>query len=201
MERDFKGIWIPKEIWLDERLTALDKIILMEVDSLDVGNEGCYASNEYIAEFCKCTETKVSLTIKKLIELDFIEAVSFDGRRRCIKMKRQTLKKLKADFKKIKDINIDNINNNKLLFINNNQKKFKKPSLEEVKEYCLERKNNVDAEKFISYYDSNGWKVGKNSMKDWKAAVRTWEKNNFNNKSDDDYERKFYQDEDGAFHF
>ena len=56
-------------------------------------------------------------------------------------------------------------------------KRFTAPSLEEVKEYCEERKNNVDAERFIDYYTANGWKVGKNPMKDWKAAVRTWERN------------------------
>lgn len=55
-------------------------------------------------------------------------------------------------------------------------KRFSPPSLEDVKAYCLERKNGVDAETFISFYESNGWKVGKNPMKDWKAAVRTWEK-------------------------
>lgn len=59
--------------------------------------------------------------------------------------------------------------------------KFIKPTLEEVIEYCKERNNNVNAEKFIDYYSSNGWKVGKNSMKDWKAAIRTWEKNDTNN--------------------
>jgi len=55
--------------------------------------------------------------------------------------------------------------------------KFVKPSVKEVREYCIERKNRVDAESFMNHYDSNGWKVGKNSMKDWKACVRTWEKN------------------------
>lgn len=54
--------------------------------------------------------------------------------------------------------------------------RFVPPTLAEVKAYCLERKNNVDAERFIDYYTSNGWKVGKNPMKEWKAAVRTWEK-------------------------
>lgn len=56
-------------------------------------------------------------------------------------------------------------------------KKFKKPTLEEVKAYCFERNNNVDAENFINFYESKGWKVGKSPMKDWKACVRTWEKN------------------------
>jgi predicted phage replisome organizer len=55
-------------------------------------------------------------------------------------------------------------------------KRFTKPSLDEVSAYCSERGNNVDAEKWYDYYESNGWKVGKNPMKDWKAAVRTWEK-------------------------
>ena len=58
-------------------------------------------------------------------------------------------------------------------------KRFTAPTLEEVKEYCSERKNNVDAERFIDYYTANGWKVGKNPMKDWKAAVRSWERNVF----------------------
>lgn len=55
-------------------------------------------------------------------------------------------------------------------------KKFIPPSLEQVQEYCAERKNNVDAGRFIDFYSSKGWMIGKNKMKDWKAAVRTWER-------------------------
>lgn len=60
-------------------------------------------------------------------------------------------------------------------------KAFQKPTLEEVKAYCIERKNEVDPEGWINFYTSNGWKVGKNPMKDWKASVRTWERNGINN--------------------
>ncbi|HCT63886.1 MAG TPA: hypothetical protein DIC60_01175 [Lachnospiraceae bacterium] len=56
-------------------------------------------------------------------------------------------------------------------------KKFKPPTVEEVQAYCTERKNNISAEKFVDHYMSNGWMVGKTPMKDWKAAVRKWEKN------------------------
>ena len=56
-------------------------------------------------------------------------------------------------------------------------KRFVKPTVVDIAEYCIERNNSVDAEKFYDYYSSNGWKVGKNPMKDWKASVRTWEKN------------------------
>ena len=59
-------------------------------------------------------------------------------------------------------------------------KGFKKPTLDEVKAYCRERNNSVDPEKFYNYYESNGWKVGKNPMKNWKSAVITWEKSGYN---------------------
>lgn len=58
----------------------------------------------------------------------------------------------------------------------NNKKQFVTPSIEEIKEYCGERKNDVDANRFFNFYESKGWMVGKSKMKDWKAAVRTWEK-------------------------
>lgn len=52
---------------------------------------------------------------------------------------------------------------------------FVEPTLYEVRAYCRERKNKVDPEAFVAFYESNGWKVGRNKMSDWKAAVRTWE--------------------------
>jgi hypothetical protein len=55
-------------------------------------------------------------------------------------------------------------------------RRFTPPSLSDVKEYCTKRNNQVDPESFINFYTSKGWMVGKNKMKDWKAAVRTWEK-------------------------
>ena len=83
-DREWRGIWIPKEVWLDERLSALEKIILFEIDSLDK-EDGCYASNEYIAQFCQCSAWKVSTAISKLTELGYIRFVSFDGRHRTLK--------------------------------------------------------------------------------------------------------------------
>lgn len=54
-------------------------------------------------------------------------------------------------------------------------KRFVPPAVEEVREYCMERQNGIDAHRFVDYYSSNGWMVGKTKMKDWKAAVRNWE--------------------------
>lgn len=55
-------------------------------------------------------------------------------------------------------------------------KRFYPPTLDEVKQYCEERNNNIDPMTFIDFYSSKGWMIGKNRMKDWKAAVRTWER-------------------------
>lgn len=188
-DRDFKGVWIPKEIYLDKELNALDKIIFTEIDSLDNG-DGCYASNKYLADFCQCSETKVSTAISKLIQKGYVKLESFNGRSRNLKsslsnFERQTFKKCKADSQKLKAINIDY--QNSLLRESNNippcippegkPKRFVKPTLEEVKEYCLSRGNGVDPQRFIDYYEASGWKRGRTPIKDWKACVRTWEKN------------------------
>lgn len=63
------------------------------------------------------------------------------------------------------------------------KKPFFKPTIEEIQAYCQERNNNVDAETFYDFYESKGWLVGKNKMKDWKAAIRTWEKSRQENKA------------------
>lgn len=193
-ERDFKGIWIPKEIWLDERLSALEKVIFCEIDSLSSEDRGCFASNKHIADFCQCSETKVSNAISKLVEIGYVVIESFDGRNRICKSAlqkvqvcltenaRQPYKKCKADLQKVQDSNTDsNTENN----TGRNTKRFIKPTIQEVKAYCLERNNGVDAERWYNYYSANGWKVGKNPMKDWKATVRYWERQN---KKDVDYE-------------
>ena len=79
-----------------------------------------------------------------------------------------------------KDIEIEKEIHSSAKSTTKKRKRFEKPTLSQITQYCLERNNNVNAEQFYDYYESNGWKVGKNSMKDWKAAVRTWEKNNYN---------------------
>ena len=90
-----------------------------------------------------------------------------------------SLYKSKEDIDSTKDIdsNKDNVNTNK-----DKIKKFIPPTVEEVAEYCRERKNGINAESFVDFYESKGWLIGKNKMKDWKAAVRTWERNNYSSK-------------------
>jgi len=70
-ERSFKGIWIPKEVWLSKDLTLQEKVFLVEISSLDNDN-GCYASNGYFADFFGISKTRVSLVIKSLIDKGYI---------------------------------------------------------------------------------------------------------------------------------
>lgn len=60
---------------------------------------------------------------------------------------------------------------------------FEKPTVDLIAQYCTARGNQIDPQKFFDYYESNGWKVGRNPMKDWKAAIRSWERNGFDDKS------------------
>lgn len=77
---------------------------------------------------------------------------------------------------------IYNINNNNIIKEIDKEKekskRFRKPTIDEVTAYCIERENGIDASAFVDFYESKGWVVGKSPMKDWKAAVRTWERKN-----------------------
>lgn len=106
-DREFKGVWIPKEIWLCKDLTALDRVIYAEIDSLDNENH-CTASNKYFAEFCGVGEATITRSIQKLVDKGYIEVVSFDGRHRVIKMMRQTNQNDEAESSKCVANNITN---------------------------------------------------------------------------------------------
>lgn len=83
--RQFKGVWIPKEVWLDEKLTYFEKAVYAEIDSLD-GDEGCFASNKYLAGFFGCTERHIKRALAHLSELGYVKTEMFDGRKRVIKI-------------------------------------------------------------------------------------------------------------------
>lgn len=189
--RNFKGVWIPAEVWLDKRLTMLEKGIFVEIHGLDSSERGCFASNKHIADFCQCSERKVSEAVSKLIEMGYIRVQAFDGRQRELRSNlsymqgsleenaEQTGKKHDADTNDLRESNIENNTDR-----NTKKKREDKPScrtdfvppvFEEVKDYCEERGNGIDPQRFIDFYASNGWMVGKNKMQDWRASIRTWE--------------------------
>ncbi|GAG92906.1 unnamed protein product, partial [marine sediment metagenome] len=86
VSRDFKGIWIPRQIYLHRELSWTEKILLVEIDSLDCG-EGCFASNEYFAKFLGKSVGQISTAISHLRSLNLIDDRGFDGRKRYISVK------------------------------------------------------------------------------------------------------------------
>lgn len=152
-------------------------------------------SLQYLADWTNSTRQGVMKNLKSLLDKGLIEKkdININGVKFCEycttelsgvynKVYRGVQQSLTGGVQQSlhNNIDIDNTNNN----INNNisEKRFKPPTVDEVKAYCIERQNNVDAARFIDYYTANGWKVGKNTMKDWKAAVRTWERNGYSAK-------------------
>lgn len=181
MERIIKGIWIPIEIWQDKSLSWNEKILLMEIDSFTSKGHDCYISNEYIADLLGVTDRCARKYLSHLQESGLIRVVKFDGRKRYV----ESTICFQAEWNNRSmqgGQSVPHTNNNEYININNNTLsnketgRFKKPSIEEIRSYCLEKGSRVDPEQFFNFYESNGWMVGKNHMKDWKAAVRTWEK-------------------------
>ena len=160
-----------------------------------------------IVENCKCkdiTSQKVRTALERFEKLGFLTSKSTNRNRlitivnwqfyqdKAFSDNKQNNKLItsqqQADNKPIttnnninNDNNVNNDNNNimsdKPTAISKS-KKFIPPSFEQVHAYCLERNNNIDPQAFIDYYSAVGWKVGSKAMKDWKAAIRTWERRN-----------------------
>lgn len=180
MDRIVKGIWIPIEIWQNRSLSWNEKILLMEIDSFTAKDRECYISNEYIAELLGVSVSWASKCLSHLLELGFVRVVKFDGRKRYVESTIQ----FKADLNEssMQDgTKVPYTNNNE--YINNNNSlykkgssRFQKPTIEEIRQFCLEKGYNVDAEQFFNFYESKGWLVGKSPMKNWRAAVSTWNK-------------------------
>lgn len=118
MNRDFKGVWIPKEIWLNEELSMLEKVLFTEISSLD-NEEHCSAGNEYFAKFCNCSESAITKAIKHLKDLKMIEILSFDGRHRKLKVLEFTKQPNKIYESESYNLLPNNINSNISTYVDN----------------------------------------------------------------------------------
>lgn len=200
MERIVKGIYIPLEIWEDTRLSDKERTLLMEVDSFTSKGKPCYFSNEWIAKRLGVSERTGQTYLKHLIDLGLVVVERFDGRHRYIASDLSgTRRKLRGRGEEnceaeVQDFAGQRCNNLPPTYntstdcslssdeeshrdTNRARERFVPPTLQEVSEYCASRNNGIDPAAFIDHYTSNGWKVGKSAMKDWRAAVRNWERN------------------------
>ena len=177
---------ISAEVRYDKNLTANAKLLYAEITALLNMNGECFATNKYFAALYNKSVVTVSKWISELIQNGYISSY-YTYKEGTKEIDKRYLSILKGGIKEndkggIKENFKDNntsINNN--ITYSNNKGRFKKPTVNDIAEYCIERKNNIDAETFFDFYESKDWKVGKNKMKDWKACVRTWEKRQVKN--------------------
>lgn len=191
---------IPANVRYNENLNSSQKLFYGEITALTFKTGECWASNNYFARLYKVSPSVITNWVKAL-ERENLIVVDYEKKgkeitKRIIRI--VGIQNIEYVFNKngegyskyIKENNTSNNNtsNKKEIY---KEKRFIKPTLEEVKEYCLERNNNVDAEAFIDYYEANGWVQGKGKpIKDWKACVRTWERNRINEHKETRYERE-----------
>tara|TARA_R100000655_G_scaffold101275_2_gene146277 strand:+ start:8653 stop:9249 length:597 start_codon:yes stop_codon:yes gene_type:complete len=166
---------IPSEVRYAD-ITPNAKLLYAEITALTSMNGKCNASTNYFAELYKVSKTSIQNWLKCLEDNKFITRKN---------IYKEGSKEILSRYIKLFEYPTQNKlrDNNNITYSNNNitysKGRFKKPTINDIKKYCLERKNQVDAETFFDFYESKNWKVGKNKMKDWKACVRTWEKRNY----------------------
>ena len=178
---------IPANVRYDSDLTANAKLLYGEITALCNDKGYCWATNEYFANLYRVSKTSISKWISSLIKKGYIfsETLYKEGTKEILNRYLSIVKypieeKLNTPIEEKLKENNTYINNTSINKKEIYKERFKKPTLEEVKEYCLERNNNIDAQYFIDYYTKIGWVYGKNRIpiKDWKACIRTWENNN-----------------------
>src|SRR5215831_1631917 len=100
--RDFKGVWIPKEIWLSEQLSLMEKVLFVEIHSLD-NERGCFASNKYFAEFFGVSERQIRTYISALKEKGFISVSIRNRNERVIRVMGKYAWAKAADVRRFKE--------------------------------------------------------------------------------------------------
>ena len=187
---------IPANVRYDESLPPNAKLLYGEITALCNAEGYCWASNKYFANLYGVSISSVKRWIKALIDRGYITSklIYKDGGSEidmrwvqiCAEggIKNEPTPSIKNEPDNNTSINTTFNNTNEYIDKSDKptRKRFIPPTFEEVQAYCLERNNNVDAEKFVNHYTSNGWRVGRTKMQDWKAAVRTWERNGYDKK-------------------
>ena len=139
--------------------------------------KGILSENDMIF-ICKTPDVEI---LSKFIKTDagyFNKRLKYEAEKRSNYCKSRGLnKKGKKVIPESYDKHMENENED-VIINKKGTKNFVKPTVDEITSYCRERKNNINPVKFFNHYESNGWMVGKSKMKNWKAAVRTWEGNN-----------------------
>ena len=165
---------IPAEVRYNKKLTPNAKLLYAEITALCGMNGKCIASTQYFCRIYEVSRASIQNWLRLLEKNGYItrDVKYRQGSKEILSRSIKLLAKPRLNiYTDNTNINITNTN----LTDSNKKALFKKPTLDEVKNYCILRKNNIDANAFIDFYESKGWQIGKEKMKSWKACVRTWE--------------------------
>ena len=176
---------IPASVRYDKRLPANAKLLYGELTALSNEKGYCWAGNDYFAGLYEVSKTSVSKWVSALrdtgyieIQLEYAEGTKQILHRYIRIVKDPIEEKLNTPLRKVKDPIeeklIDNTTVNTTSNNTMNKGRFTPPTLTEVVDQCNRTGANIDPEAFISFYESKGWYIGRNKMKCWKSAIRTW---------------------------
>ena len=178
---ELKGYTNIPDWMLSLDLDVYETIILAVIYGFSQDGESTFAGSlKYLCQKAKCSRRKVTMALPKLVEMGLI--IKIDKEVRGVHLCEYRVSMLcmggASDAPGGSACHAPNNIENENIDINSLYKgssTFRKPTLEEIREYCQSRKNNVDPEQFFNFYEAKGWMIGKSHMKDWRAAVRTWE--------------------------
>tara|TARA_R110001583_G_scaffold25400_10_gene91986 strand:+ start:1733 stop:2335 length:603 start_codon:yes stop_codon:yes gene_type:complete len=166
---------IPAEVRYSKRLTPNAKLLYAEITALCNMNGKCKASTDYFCKLYEVSRVSIQKWLKILEDNNYIKRVNiYKQGSKQIETRVITLVNMPSKEKLTDNTNTKVYNNTNLT--DSNKVRFKKPTINEVKNYCILRKNNIDAEAFIDFYESKDWFVGRSKMKCWKSAIRNWER-------------------------
>tara|TARA_R100000655_G_scaffold13400_1_gene30348 strand:+ start:1482 stop:2084 length:603 start_codon:yes stop_codon:yes gene_type:complete len=166
---------IPADVRYAKGITPNAKLLYAEITALCNMNGKCTASTQYFCSLYEVSRVSIQKWLKSLEDNNHIKRVNiYKQGSKEILSRVITLVNTPSKEKLTDNTNINITNTN--LTDSNKKAPFKKPTIDEVKNYCILRNNNIDAEAFVDFYESKNFMIGKNKMKDWKACVRTWER-------------------------
>lgn len=178
-----RGYTIIPDWMLNLDLDIYEVIILAVIYGFSQDGESSFTgSQNYLARKAKCTRRKVTLVLPKLVEKGYVQKIDRDVRGVHLCEYRVCIPFTGCECGSQGGCECHSHNNIEYKNIDKEREykakaHFEKPTVAEVSAYCKERNNNINAEEFVAFYESKGWMIGKNPMKDWKAAVITWEIN------------------------
>lgn len=204
--RDFQGIWIPAALWKDRTLSMTQKVILLEVRSFQKHGMACFVSNEHLADLCGVSSSAIEKALQKLVQDGHLKRwTEYTGKKRSRKMAvlhhqmwEHPQPAVAPDQNKLREPPTASCGTHPEPAVGTTQNQLRNNNTrEQYKEQSKGRKESTPqsiqdvvtyfsqmqvldpesmAEDFWNYYESNGWQVGRNKMKNWHAAASQWNK-------------------------